>query len=180
MDQPRCSRRRNPLPVFLNRWPAKGMDDPRGNLALCLRFLMKTPSGWSGRTCPASYPPGRMRWEVSWTKKMGESEAGSPTIFDTFTSGLAQLGYGVAWRGKPLENCPDGPATRPSAIRWRSRSCGGSDRVTGRGRYRSEIVVWRCDYIDTPLFTILYLVAARITNCAAQTRRNMTRGATWP
>ena len=71
----------------------KGMDDPRGNLALhFLKILADQRPKW-------------MVWEnvpgclSSWTDETeGEGERWQSNDFDTFISGLEKVGYSVAWR----------------------------------------------------------------------------------
>jgi DNA (cytosine-5)-methyltransferase 1 len=78
----------------------RGMDDPRGNLALVFLGLVDRArprwvvwenvpgvlSSWSGPDAPSDLEPGQ------------EREAKEASDFGCFIAGLEQLGYGVFWR----------------------------------------------------------------------------------
>lgn len=89
----------------------KGMDDPRGNLALVFLALLdrKRPQWVVWENVPGVLSSWSDEAGSFTDEEDGRERGWQSNDFDTFTSGLAQLGYGVAWRGKPLENCPDGP-----------------------------------------------------------------------
>ena len=78
----------------------KGMDDPRGNLALVFLALLdrKRPQWVVWENVPGVLSSWSDEAGSFTDEEDGREQGWQSNDFDTFTSGLAQLGYGLAWR----------------------------------------------------------------------------------
>ncbi|HJH05431.1 MAG TPA: DNA cytosine methyltransferase [Victivallis vadensis] len=78
-----------------------GLDDPRSALCLAYCRLLETM---------------RPRWFV-WENVPGVFSTNGGEDFKAFLCAIDEIGYSVAWRGKPAEKCPDS---------HRYKACGNS------------------------------------------------------